>query len=389
MTKTKVMTGKQRFEAILKHKRPDKMPLMIPTVACTVASEILGRPAHTGADSLHFAEELALFQGEAAHAEFEEKLIQDTAALAKALRVDIIRETWRMRGKPTKRLDENTLLFGDENGGHTIKRFFPQTQSYGIIKNTNPPETADDIINQIRNTINQTPSKPTKETSLNSISGSRWLFDLLKHENLGEIVPGFGVPFTMYTPAWLEAMALEPALLREYLLWCVSGAIAHMEHLADAGYVFFNGGGDLAGNTGPLFSPALCRQILTDALTQYSNACGHKNVTFCYRTDGDIWKIFNELLVLPGVQAFGEVDRDASMTVGAIRAKHPNLVILGNMSSALLRLGTPQQVREDQRKQLEESQGLNFIPGPSNAIVHGTPVENIFAMIEEIERFVP
>jgi hypothetical protein len=69
------------------------MPLFIPSAACTVASEILGRPAYGGADSLHFAEELSLFMGEAAHAEFEQKYYEDTAALARALRVDIVRDT--------------------------------------------------------------------------------------------------------------------------------------------------------------------------------------------------------------------------------------------------------------------------------------------------------
>ena len=94
-------------------------------------------------------------------------------------------------------------------------------------------------------------------------------------------------------------------------------------------------------------------------------------------------------MVKSGVQAFGEVDRSAGMTVAKIRAAHPNLIVLGNTASVLLHKGTKEEVKEDTRKQLEESEGINFIPGCSNAIVHGTPIRNIYAMIEEIEKFVP
>ena len=383
------MTGKERFETVMNHKRSDKMPFMVPAIACTVASEILGRPTYGGTDSIHFAEELSLYYGDSAHAEFEEKYIEDAAALAKALRVDIVREVWRMKNRPDKRLDEYTLLFGDENGEHIVKRFYPATQTYGVIKNTYPPETSDSIIARVKKALEQPAPTMTREMAVNGISGSKRLFDRVRCEQYGEIIWGFGVPISLYAPAWLEAMALEPELLGEYVISGVNAEIKRMEYLADMGYRWFRGGGDLAGNSGPFFSAATCEKILSGALKQYSEACRRKNVIFCYNTDGNIWSIFDTLLTLPGVQAFGEVDRDAGMTVGAIRAKHPNLIILGNMSSALLQLATSEEIREDQRKQLEESEGLNFIPGPSNAILHGTPVRNIYAMIEEIERFVP
>jgi hypothetical protein len=383
------MTGKERFAAVIRGEKPDKLPLFIPTVACTVASEILGRPAFTGADSLHFQEEYALSLGEAAHAEFEHKYTEDTVALARALRVDIVRNTWRKRGKPSKRLDEHTLLFGDEDGGHLVKRFFPATQSYGIIKDTNPPDTADTVIHMARERIQQPPPRVSKETALRGIAASRRIFDAIRDDNLGEIIPGFMAPYSLFRPSWLEAMALEPELLEEFLLWTVPGSIDAMEHLADAGYLWFSGGGDLASQTGPLFGPEHCKAVLSEPVRRYSAACARRGTVFSYATDGNIWKIFDELLIETGAQAFGEADRDAGMAVGRIRARSENLIVLGNTSSVLLRMGTAAQVREDTRRQLEESGGRRFIPGPSNAIVHGTPVENIFAMIEEIERFAP
>jgi len=93
------MTGHERFEAIIDGRKPDRLPIYFVAVACTVASEILGREAHTGADSLHFKEELSLLQGERAHLEFEEKHLEDVTALWHKLGVDVVREVWRSQYK--------------------------------------------------------------------------------------------------------------------------------------------------------------------------------------------------------------------------------------------------------------------------------------------------
>jgi uroporphyrinogen-III decarboxylase len=72
------------------------------------------------------------------------------------------------------------------------------------------------------------------------------------------------------------------------------------------------------------------------------------------------------------------------MTVGKLREKYPGVILLGNVSSVTLCSGTEQQVREEVRATLSEAGGYDYIAGPSNAIVHGTPVENVYAMVEEI-----
>lgn len=117
------MDSCERFLAVLEHRKPDRLPLYVPTVACSVASQILGYEAHTGGDSLHFKEEYSWTQGPAAHDEFVQKYREDTMALARALGVDVVREAWRCRRRPAKRIDDNTLFIGDENGRYTVKRY--------------------------------------------------------------------------------------------------------------------------------------------------------------------------------------------------------------------------------------------------------------------------
>jgi hypothetical protein len=110
------MNSFERFDAILNHRKPDKLPFYFPTIACSVASELLGREVDSGGESLHFKEELSLLQGEQAHREFVQKYQEDAIELNRKLKADIVRQTWRSREKPTKKLDEHTLLFGNEMG---------------------------------------------------------------------------------------------------------------------------------------------------------------------------------------------------------------------------------------------------------------------------------
>ncbi|NLB41523.1 MAG: hypothetical protein GX815_04555 [Clostridiales bacterium] len=121
------MNSFERFHAILNHQKPDKLPFYFPTIACSVASELLGREVNSGGESLHFKEEVSLLDGEQAHREFVQKYQEDAIELNRKLNADIVRQTWRSREKPTKRLDENTLLFEDKYGNQKIKKFFSRT----------------------------------------------------------------------------------------------------------------------------------------------------------------------------------------------------------------------------------------------------------------------
>ena len=153
------MDAFERFDAILEGRKPDKMPFYYPTIACSVGSEILGRETNTGSDSLAFREELSWLDGEEAHREFVERLHEDTVKLYRILKADVVRETIRGRGRPTKRLDDNTLLFEKPGGGRLIKRFFPETQSYGVLEDTTKQYTdSDSLVRLLAAEMENTPA---------------------------------------------------------------------------------------------------------------------------------------------------------------------------------------------------------------------------------------
>ena len=377
------MTGRERFEAVIDGKKPDRPPVYFTAVACSVASAILGRPAYTGTDSLHFMEELSLFFGEQAHAEFEEKHLSDVTDLWRALDADAVREVWRSRMKPSKRIDENTLLFGDEDGEYIVKRFSPESQTYGTLFSTVKTREPEELILDLEKDLDASPELPVTG-SLNTASSER-LFAMMG-KDIGRIIPGGNINFSFYDPVWLQALAIEPGPVKRWLMRNARCECAKIRAAAALGYRWFSGGGDLAGSAGPIISPQTFFDVFLPPVKLFADTCRELGVIYCYRTDGNLWPIFDQMFGTAAVQAYGEVDRDASMTVGAILERRPDLIVLGNTSSALLMNGTEREVREDTRRQLEEAGNGRFIPGPSNAVVHKTPVRNIFAMLEELRR---
>lgn len=385
------MDSYQRFEAILNHKKPDKMPFYFPTIACSVASEILGRKVNMGGDSLHFNEEKSWLDGEAAHTEFIEKHHADCLELNKKLNSDIIRETWRQNSKPTKKIDDYTLLFGDEDGKHVIKRYFPDTQSYGIVEDTVSPQDVDSLEESLKKQLesNNTISEREFEKTLQSIYSDQLRLREMSKSYFPAIVstPAYGFP--MESVVWLEVTLLIPELLKEYFIYRASIILQHIKFHSKMGYKFITGGIDIGTTSGPMISPNSYREILLPGLRMIGEECRKLGVVYCYKTDGNIWDLCDMFFKDAGVTAYGEVERTATMTVGEIHKKYPDLILLGNINSTTLSGGSVDEVREETRATLEESHGVNYIPGPSNAIVHGTPAENVYAMIDEIEKYKP
>jgi len=278
-------------------------------------------------------------------------------------------------------------LYGEEEGCHVIKRFFTESQTYGTIKDNTGArdieELKERLIEQMR-----------KDYRYSDDELDNMYNDQLKLKKMAEpyfpvIFQGLTIVIPMFDPVWLEAAALEINLLCEYFLYCAEAAVHQIKWINKKGFKWINGGGDIASNYGPIYSPETFKKIMVKPLKKIADACNEYGIKYCYRTDGNIWGIFDYMFYLTGVHAFGEVDRQAGMTVGKIREKLPRLIILGNSSSNVLNSGTEEQVREETRAGLIESGGRNFLPGPSNAVLHGTPLQNIFAMIEEIENYKP
>ena len=378
-------TGQQRIkrsEAAIANQPVDRPPRYVPAIACDVASEILGRPAHTGAGSLHYAEVAAWADGPQAHAEFEAKHFQDLIDIHRALDVDVIRIPWRWNACPDKRIDEYTFLFGDPDGEHYVTRYNPDSGDFGVISNQHAHASPEE---SRRAELDRLEAEPfdAAEFGRRSIAGVRQLWEMVGDEFF---VIGAGAGITAGIGAEnMLLLALEPDLIRRQVMYQARSTVAIGLALVDSPMpAVILGGGDLAGTDGPMYSPKMFHDVVLPGYVWAIERLNPAGAHYVFRSDGNLWPLMDMLFGSGEGEAhcpgYGEVDHAATMTMGAIRERFADLVIWGNVSSATMFHGTPQQVIDECKQIQDESGGHGYFHGCSNALVKGTPIANVEAL---------
>ncbi len=370
-----------RCAAAIRGERPDRAPTYIPAIACGVATDLLGRTAYTGTGSVRYAEVAAWARGEAAHAEFEAQLIEDLVAVHRVLDADVLRMPWRMNERPDAQLDRYTFRFGPEAGEHAIWQYTPATADFSPIYESprhDPPEV------RLRKGIARLEQIAADPMPLARASLEPAL-DLWRRFGAEFYVCSAGAGIGVgYDPDDLELMITEPDLMRQKCLLQAEYAIAVGRALLETQLPpVMAGGGDLAGTQGPIYSPAMFRSMVLPGYVRAMQELNRLGVHYYFRSDGNLWTLMDMLFTEAACPGYGETDRDATMTVAAIRERFPNLVIWGNVSSGLLLDGTAAEVTAQARATVDEAGGRGYFQGCSNAIVVGTPAENVQAMFAE------
>lgn len=374
-----MMTRRQRCLAAIRGDEVDRVPRYLPGIACEVASRLLGRKVNTGTGTLHYSETLALLQGDAAHEEFVERLLEDLAEINRALDIDVYRIPWRQTRKPTLQIDEYTFLFGDPDGDHEIMKYCPESGDFGTVKTVQAhpghPEEA------LRSEV-ETGEKALEEGALDRVALDR---DYLRVcEKYGDeffvVCNGGGISVGM-SPDDLMMVALEPGLVRRKVMLQARRALAYGEALAETPWPrVLIAGGDMAGTDGPFYSPQSFREIMLPACKFLMEGLAKVGVHYVFRTDGNMWAVSDMLFGEARCPGYGEVDRSATMTAGALRERYPDLVIWNNLACQDVQSKSAEWVREESLRCIEESGGTAYFHGSSNAIMAGTPVENVEAM---------
>ncbi len=378
---TAAATSKMRHQRCLdaiSGKPVDRPPKYLPAIACEVSSRILGRPVHTGTGSLRYAEVLAWAKGDSAHADFEAQFLQDIVEIHHVLGVDVFRMPWRMNVRPSRQLDEFTFVIGDPNGDHSIWRYNPESADFGLVREvcSSPPQE-----NWLERWVEE------QEANLRAGSSSSMG---VQPEHVG-LCRRFGKEFFVACNGGvvsvglaekdLTSLALAPDLMRRKLMIQVRWAVHLGESLSRSGCPkVMLGGGDMAGNQGPVYSPKSFREVVLPAYRDLLQHLSRMRIHYVFRSDGNLWPIADMLFGEAECPGYGEADRDAGMTVARLRQRFPRLVVWGNVSSTFLARATTQQVRDESRRIIEESGGTGYFHGCSNAIVKGTPPQNVEAM---------
>ena len=380
------VTPYQRCLATLAGEVPDRMPAYTPTIACDVASAILGRRVDAGGPSLWYAEARAWVAGETAHDEFVHAYVEALVDLNRRLDIEVFRFGWRKTDRPTRQLDEFTFLYGDPDGVRQVWRWDAEVGNYIPVLDTAPRIRPEDYPRLARE---RTRGAARAAEAARANAGAA---EQAMQARLGEsmfVAAGGGGIGVGQSEAGLMACLLEPGAVGDILDAQLEVGLAQMEGIAARGIKVVLGGGDMADKNGPLYSPRVFRHLILPRLAKLAARCRELGLHYVWRTDGRLWLVSDMIFREAGVPGYGEVDYDAGMEMAAIRQRYPELVVWANASGDRLRRGSAAEVYDHCRAILEGSGGRGYFHGCSNTVLGGTPVENVWAMMQARDDYRP
>ncbi|HTL52366.1 MAG TPA: uroporphyrinogen decarboxylase family protein [Planctomycetota bacterium] len=375
------MNGKQRLQAVCRGNQPDRPPVYEQSIYSHIATEVLGRKCEIGGGGIKRNEVAAWIKGEKAHEDYVARMLRDLVDTVKAIGLDIIRLPWRERRRPTRQIDENTFLFGVEDSeDFEVMRYDPASDTWYHLDSALKRHGMGLLEKQLTAALKAPP--PT------TASDPGWAeLDFLIREvgtthGIALSAAGVGIPMT--DPEWLEIIMLRSELVRDYLLRQADQALLDLRAAKARGVDIIMGGGDLADNKGPVFSPRLFRKVVLPQLQKVTTACADLMMPYVYRTDGNIWPIADMMFTEGGAQGYGEIDLNAGMRILDFKKKFPKLICWGNVDCGrLMSFGTPEEVRAATLALIEEIRPFGrHILGSSNSIHQGIPTPNFLAMVE-------
>lgn len=378
------MTGKERGLAALAGEKTDRIAGYTPTVACDVASELLGREVNVGSSRMWFRAAQALLRGEVAFAEFSAQVDDDLIALARALGDDVIRRGWRLERKPARQLDEYHLLYGDPDGVWEKWEFDPRCQTYGMVETNAPAAEPEDWPKKARRAAAGLPAQ------LEKIRAGHGDWEAAMQRRVGDefLILGAGGSFSVGVDVpSMMACLLEPGAVADLLDCQLEIARAGADASRERGIAVLLGGGDMADNSGTMYSPEIFRELMLPRLRSFSDYCRARGLHYVWRSDGKTWAIADDLFLDARIAGYGEVDFNAGMTAAALRERYPELVLWANGAGDTIRRGTPDAVYAHGVEILRGGGPTRHFYGCSNTILAGTPVENVRAFFRAKETF--
>jgi hypothetical protein len=356
----------------------DRPPIHHVGFCSEVASKLLGREAHVGGGIQQWREALALLKGPDAHAEYVERSYRDAMELAELAGNDMVRASyWRLPAQPTRRLDENTILC--ENGPEEdwlVVRFDLPSEQCALLPVKAKVPSYESLEADLRR---QEGSLPALSLGGAYVEERRALADLGGRKAVRAGGGGIGIP---HDAIWLGAVAERPDLVGRLLDIQVARAEKVIAFLAECGLKYIFGGGDFASNDGPFYSPRHFRELFLPRIRRIADACHRCGAFYLFASDGNLWPVADDLFGASGVDGYYEIDRRAGMDLVRLRERFPRLILVGNISSHNVHMGTRQQVADEARACLDEARRCKgVLAGLSNFFVPGTPMENVEAVL--------
>ncbi len=204
----------------------------------------------------------------------------------------------------------------------------------------------------------------------------------------------FSVSFSLFERAWtlrgmaalmtdmVEAPAFVEALLDRIFDWNVAVLDQMLQHPFD-GVLF---GDDWGQQRGLMFGAKRWRQFIKPRVAALYRKVAEAGRAVCIHSCGKVQDLFPELIDI-GLQVFNPFQPEV-MDLHDMKARYGDrLTFYGGVSiQQLLPFGTPQQVRDQVRRLLDDlGRGGGFIIAPSHEMPGDIPLENMLAYIETVQ----
>ena len=330
---------------------------------------------------LHWHAAVALHEG--LYDDFLDRVVGDLVAYARETGLDALGVPWMRSTRPASRLDERSFLYENAGTGRReLWRYDPESGTYGCASTEGPEPTVAEAVEWAERKLAKNP--PTIE----DFAFARRFYEAAGRDLAWIGKSGFmAIPME---PKWLEATLLEPELVARHLDVQLEMGLRGLEIEKELGVDAVWAGGDCCTGVGPVYSPATFRELMLPRLKTLVAKCEALGLWYLFRTDGVTWPIAEMLFEEAGCHGYGEIDQEAGMDLGGLRARFPRLVLWGGVPcGTVLHHGTADEVRAAARKAIADAHRSGragarggLILGSSNTIMHGTPSENVRALCE-------
>ena len=371
------INSRERIERTFRLEPTDRVACFEQLIYSTVASDIMGRPMHTGGGCLERAyAEAWLEGGQEAWDELSDRVLRDVVDLHREIELDMVRPVAEAGPRPTRKLDDTTYLVDHDDG--STERYVFNGASQTLALHRERPTTVEDVrreVEQLERAIEDS-RPPTSAKTLYA----RYAEAL---PDVPACASGVTLSIPMRSP-YLELCLLEPELIGRYLQARTERIVRSIRHLERAGALVALGGGDLATSKGPVYSPGVFGQLVMPCFRRIVARCQEHGMPYIFRTDGWLWPLMHMLFDELKCAGYGEIDGAAGMDLGRVRRSFPRLVLWGNVPCGTVLLhGSPEEVKAWARQCIRDTDGgRGLILGSSNCLVHGTPAANVLAMLE-------
>jgi len=185
----------------------------------------------------------------------------------------------------------------------------------------------------------------------------------------------------------LEDMLLHPDFVDELM-----GAITeyHLPLIREAvryDIDAFCFGDDWGSERGLIMGPKFWRRFIKPYMKCMFDEVHAADKFVILHSDGDITEILPDLIEI-GLDVYNPFQPDVMNVYEIKKCYGDRLCFYGGISvQNLLPFGTPQQIKDEVQRMIREvGKGGGYILAPSHAILADTPVENVVALIESVQK---